>query len=135
MNKAIKMTRRELVWETRVGIFDEKKWYATLEWLKTFSIKEPDIHTWEGRWSLVYNRVKDMSFDDVLADYREYDKHTGKHIVFPFNAEDDYGDESDTQVTLHSLVDEWLRDDAHDSELLYQTYAHDSDEYVEFVED
>ena len=135
MNKAIKMTRRELVWETRVGVFDEKKWYATLEWLKTFSIKEPDTHTWEGRWSLVYNRVKDMSFEDVLADYREYDKHTGKHIVFPFNAEDDYGDESDTQVTLHSLVDEWLRDDAHDSELLYQTYAHDSDEYIEFIED
>ena len=135
MNKAIKMTRRELVWETRVGTFDEKKWYPTLESLKTFSIREPDTHTWEGRWSLVYNRVKDMSFEDVLADYREYDKHTGKHIVFPFNAEDDYGDESDTQVTLHSLVDEWLRDDAHDSELLYQTYAHDSDEYIEFVED
>ena len=102
---------------------------------KTFSIKEPDPKTWEGMWSLVYDKVKDMSFDDVLADFKEYDKHTGKHIVFPFNAQDDYGDECDTQVSLHSLVEEWLRDDAHDSELLYQTYANESDEYVEFVED
>lgn len=45
MNKAIKMTRRELVWETRVGIFDEKRWYAILEWLKTFSVKEPNANT------------------------------------------------------------------------------------------
>ena len=57
MSKAIRMTRRELVWETRVNEFDESDWQSTLEWLKSFTEKEPR-GSWDKEHVIIYNAVK-----------------------------------------------------------------------------
>lgn len=132
MSKAIKMTKQEVVLETRVAILDEHMWFEILEWLKAFSMKEPNPYNWEGRWSLVYNRVKNMSFDDVLADFQEYENHTDNYIIFPFkNKYKD--DEYDTSQSLHDLIDEWLNEDCYDSEPFDRSYTGEHEEYVEIV--
>ena len=132
MSKAIKMTKQEVVLETRVAIFDEKKWRETVEWLKTFSTKKSDPCNWEGRWAMVYNRVKDMSFNDVLADFKEYENHTGKYIIFPFkNQYKDY--DYDASESLHDLIEEWLNEDCYDSDVFDRSYTGEHEEYMEII--
>ena len=132
MSKAIKMIKQEVVLETRVAVFDEKMWHEILDWLKAFSKKEPNPYNLEGRWSIVYNRVKDMSFDDVLADFKEYENHTDKYIIFPFkNQYKDY--EYDASESLHDLIEEWLNEDCYDSEAFDRSYTGEHTEYMEVI--
>ena len=133
--KVIRMTRHELVWETRTAEFDAAEWDRTLAWLKTFAEKETDPYTWEGRWAIVYNRVKDMTFDDVLADIEEYKNDTGNHIVFTFKSKL-YNSDEEWEYTecLYDLVMEWLRDDCCQNEISDWNYADDSEEYVDVVD-
>ena len=133
MSKAIKMIKQEVVLETRVAVFDEKMWHEILDWLKAFSKKEPNPYNLEGRWSIVYNRVKDMSFDDVLADFQEYENHTDKYIIFPFkNQYKDY--EYDASESLHDLIEEWLNEDCYDSEAFDRSYTGEHTEYMEVID-
>lgn len=134
MNKSIRMTRHELVWETRVAYFDKQRWSETLEWLKTFADKETDPYSWEGRWAVVYNRVKDMSFEEVLADIEAYNNDTGNHIVFTFKSQSYNGEEWEYKDSFYDLLMEWLRDDCIESEVVDCNYADDSEEYVDVVD-
>lgn len=134
MSKSIQMTRSELVWETRVAYFDEKRWNETLEWLKTFAEKDTDPYTWEGRWAIVYDRVKDMTFEDVLADIEAYNSGTGNHIVFTFKSKSYNGEEWEYKDAFYDLLMEWLRDDCVESEVVDWSYADDSEEFIEVVD-
>ena len=134
MSKVIKMTRHELVWETREAEFDAAEWGRTLAWLKTFAEKETDPYTWEGRWASVYNRVKDMTFEDILADVEAYEK-TDDYIVFTFKSKRYNSDEEwEYTESLYELIMEWLRDDCCDNEVTDWNYADSSEEYIEVVD-
>ena len=133
MSKSIKMTKQEVVLETRIAVFDEKRWRETIEWLKLFATKEPNPYSLTGRWSIVYNKVKDMSFDDVLADFKEYENHTNKYIIFPFkNLYKDY--EYDASESLHDLIEEWLNEDCYDSDVFDRSYTGEHEEYMELID-
>lgn len=134
MSKAIKMTRSELVWETRVAYFDAKRWNETLAWLKTFADRKRDPYAWEGRLAIVYDRVKDMTFEDIVADMKEYENGTGKNIVFNFKSCYFNGDIREYQESLYDLVIEWLREDCVEKEVWEWNYADDSEENIELVD-
>lgn len=136
MSKSIMMRRSELVWETRVAYFDEKEWHRTLEWLKTFADKDIDPYSWETRWAIVYNRVKDMTYEDVLGYIEAYQYRNGEDdpIVFAFKSKLYNGEEWEYKESFYDLLIEWLRDDCVESEVCDWSYADDAEEIVEVVD-
>ena len=134
MSKTIMMRRSELVWETRVAYLDAKRWDETLAWLRTFADKELDPYQWESRWAIVYNRVKDMTYEDILGYIEAYQNGTDDPIVFTFKSKLYNGEEWEYKESFYDLLIEWLRDDCVESEVCDWSYADDSEEIIEVVD-
>ena len=139
MGKSICMQRDELVWETRVGYFTEDDWNKTKEWLKGLLNEEGanDPYNWVGHQVIIYNLVKDLTFEDVLADFEKFEEdYKGDNCIKVelTNKRSDGETWTYTQF-LHDLIIEWLRDDVNDKEPIHYEYADDYQENVEIVED
>ena len=138
MGKSIRMTRNELVWETRINYFTEDDWNKIKEWLSTFvdraEANQPD--TWTGHQVIIYNRVKDLTFDDVLADFAEFEKNyeSDKCIKVELTNKRYNGETWTYNQFLHDLIIEWVREDNYDSDIVDTQYADDSEEYVDIIE-
>ena len=75
MGKSIRMQRDELVWETRVGYFTEDDWNKTKKWLKDYANEAgSDEPYWVAQQVIIYNLVKDLTFEEVLADFEKFEK-------------------------------------------------------------
>ena len=81
MSKSIRMTRSELVWETRVNEFGEQDWKDVLKWLKTFTEKEQTT-SWGRDHIAIYNAVKDLTWEQVYEDYKKWDEGNGETISY-----------------------------------------------------
>ena len=139
MGKSIRMQRDELVWETRVNYFTEDDWNKIKEWLSTFvdQAEANQIDTWVGHQVIIYNRVKDLTFNDVLADFEEFEKNyeSDKCIKVELTNKKYNGEIWTHNLFLHDLIIEWMREDNYDSDIVNTEYANDSEEYVEILKD
>ena len=138
MSKSIRMQRSELVWETRVNYFTEDDWNKIKEWLSTFVNKAEanQIDTWVGHQVIIYNRVKDLTFEEVLADFEEFEKNyeSDKCIKVELTNKKYNGETWTDNQFLHDLIIEWMREDNYDSDIVDTQYADDNEEYVEIVD-
>ena len=138
MSKSIRMTRNELVWETRINNFTEDDWNKIKEWLSTFVNREEanQIDTWIGHQVIIYNRIKDLTFEDVLADFEEFEKNyeSDKCIKVELVNKRYNGETWTYNQFLHDLIIEWVREDNYDSDIVDTQYADDNEEYVEIVD-
>lgn len=139
MAKSIRMHRDELVWETRVNYFTEEDWNRTKEWLKSFLDKEDADKpcTWTGHQVIIYNCIKDLTFEEVLADFEKFEKDYESddciHIELIYKSYN--GDTWTYTQFLHDLVLEWVREDNYESDVVDSQYADNYEEYIEIVED
>ena len=138
MSKSIRMERSELVWETRVNYFTEDDWNKLKKWLSAFVNQEEanQAYTWAGHQVIIYNRVKDLTFDDILADFEEFEKNyeSDKCIKFELTNKKYNGETWTCNLFLHDLIVTWLREDNHNSDIVNTEYANDNEEYVEIIE-
>ena len=123
MGKSIRMQRDELVWETRVGYFTEDDWNKTKKWLQDFVNEERanDPYSWVGHQVIIYNLVKDLTFEEVLADFEKFEEdYKGDNCIKVelTNKRSDGETWTYTQF-LHDLIIEWLRDDVNDKEPIH----------------
>ena len=139
MSKSIRMQRSELVWETRVNYFTKSDWDRIKERLGTFvdRAEANQIYTWVGHQVIIYNRVKDLTFDDVLADFAEFEKNyeSDRCIKVELINKRYNGETWTYNQFLHDLIIEWMREDNYDSDIVDTEYANDSEEYVEILKD
>ena len=138
MSKSIRMQRSELVWETRVNYFTESDWDRIKERLGTFVNREEanQIDTWVGHQVIIYNRIKDLTFEDVLVDFEEFEKNyeSDKCIKVELINKRYNGETWTYNQFLHDLIIEWIREDNYDSDIVDTQYADDNEEYVEIVD-
>ena len=138
MSKSIRMQRSELVWETRVNYFTESDWDRIKERLGTFVNREEanQIDTWVGHQVIIYNRIKDLTFEDVLVDFEEFEKNyeSDKCIKVELINKRYNGETWTYNQFLHDLIIEWMREDNYDSDIVDTQYADDNEEYVEIVD-
>lgn len=138
MAKSIRMQRDELVWETRIGYFTEDDWNKTKKWLKDYANEAgSDAPYWVAQQVIIYNLVKDLTFEEVLADFEKFEKdYKGDDCIKVelTNKRSDGETYTYTQF-LHDLIIEWLRDDVVDKEPIHYEYADDYQENIEIVED
>ena len=139
MSKSIRMQRDELVWETRVNYFTEDDWNKLKEWLSAFvnQAEANQIYTWVGHQVIIYNRIKDLTFNDILADFEEFEKNyeSDKCIKFELTNKKYNGETWTCNLFLHDLIVTWLREDNHNSDIVNTEYANDNEEYVEIIKD
>lgn len=139
MGKSIRMQRDELVWETRVNYFTEEDWNRTKEWLKSFVDREEadNPYSWTGHQVIIYNCIKDLTFEEVLADFERFEEvyESDDCIQIELTNKGYNGDTWTYNQFLHDLVIEWVREDNYDSDVVDSEYADDYQEYVEIVED
>lgn len=139
MGKSIRMQRDELVWETRVNYFTEDDWNKLKEWLSVL-VNQPEANqpdTELGHQLIIYNRIKDLTFDEILADFEEFEKNyeSDKCIKIELTNKRYNGETWTYNQFLHDLIVEWIREDNCDSDIVNTEYANDSEEYVEIIED
>ena len=139
MGKSIRMQRDELVWETRVGYFTEDDWNRTKGWLQGYLNEEGanDPYSWIGHQVIIYNLIKDLTFEEALADFEKFEEdYKGENCIKVelINKSIDGNTWTYTQF-LHDLIVEWLREDTYDKEPIHYEYADDYQENVEIVED
>ena len=139
MSKSIRMERSELVWETRVNYFTEDDWNKLKKWLSAFVNQEESnqTYTWAGHQVIIYNRVKDLTFDDVLADFEEFEKNyeSDKCIKVELTNKKYNGETWTCNLFLHDLIVTCLREDNYNSDIVNTEYANDNEEYVEILKD
>ena len=139
MSKSIRMQRDELVWETRVNVFTEDDWNKLKKWLSAFVNQEEanQIYTWVGHQVIIYNRIKDLTFDDVLVDFEEFEKNyeSDKCIKVELTNKKYNGETWTCNLFLHDLIVTWLREDNYNSDIVNTEYANDNEEYVEIIKD
>ena len=139
MGKSIRMERSELVWETRVNYFTEDDWNKLKKWLSAFVNQEESnqTYTWAGHQVIIYNRVKDLTFDDVLADFEEFEKNyeSDKCIKVELTNKKYNGETWTCNLFLHDLIVTCLREDNYNSDIVNTEYANDNEEYVEILKD
>ena len=139
MGKSIRMQRDELVWETRVNYFTEDDWNKLKKWLSAFVNQEESnqAYTWASHQVIIYNRVKDLTFDDVLADFEEFEKNyeSDKCIKVELTNKKYNGETWTCNLFLHDLLVTWLREDNYNSDIVNTEYANDNEEYVEIIKD
>jgi hypothetical protein len=139
MGKSIRMQRDELVWETRINYFTEEDWNRVKEWLKDFLDREgaDDPHSWVGHQVIIYNCIKDLTFEEVLADFERFEEvyESDDCIQVELTNKSYNGDTWTYNQFLHDLVIEWVREDNYESDVVDSQYADDYQEYVEIVED
>ena len=133
------MQRDELVWETRINYFTEDDWNKLKEWLSIL-VNQPEANqpdTELGHQLIIYNRIKDLTFNDVLADFEEFEKNyeSDKCIKFELTNKKYNGETWTYNQFLHDLIVEWIREDNYDSDIVNTECTNDSEEYVEIVED
>ena len=139
MGKSIRMQRDELVWETRVNHFTEDDWNKLKKWLSAFVNQEEanQAYTWASHQVIIYNRVKDLTFDDVLADFEEFEKNyeSDKCIKFELTNKKYNGETWTCNLFLHDFIVTCLREDNYNSDIVNTEYANDNEEYVEIIKD
>ena len=139
MAKSIRMQIDELVWQTRVGYFTENNWNKTKKWLQDFVNEEgaDDPYSWIGHQVIIYNLVKDLTFEEVLADFEKFeeDYKGDDYIKVELTKKRSNGKTWTYTEFLHDLIIEWLRDDVNDTEPIHYEYADDYQENVEIIED
>ena len=130
MAKSIRMRRDELVWETRVSYFNESDWNSLKEYYSSFeNYNGCDPEYGADRYK-IYLAIKDLSYDDVIADFE------GEDSMEVIREERHFSDGSPWywSQTLNDIVVEWMREDNYEAEVCDTSYADDCDEYVDLVD-
>lgn len=139
MAKSIRIQIDELVWQTRVSYFTENNWNKTKKWLQDFVNEEgaDDPYSWVAQQVIIYNLVKDLTFEEVLADFEKFEKDYKGDDCIKVELTNKRSDGETWTYTqfLHDLIVEWLRDDVNDKEPIHYEYADDYQENVEIIED
>lgn len=138
MGKSIRMQRDELVWETRVSYFEKEDWERIVAWLKKFDKEDVEVHSWDGHHKAIYLAVKDLSFEDVMADFEKYENNYQDDDCIYIEFVNKSYDTEETwtyQESLHDLVVEWMREDNYDADVSDSQYADDYEEYIDIIED
>lgn len=120
--KTITLTRRELLWQTRHITWTEKDWIRFLEWLKQ-AVNEKNY--WHDNYAGLYEKVKDMSWDEVVADFND------PKISVPVVRKYSDGTSWTYDQTLYDAVKEAMREDCYDADIDGEDYADDYDEDIE----
>ena len=139
MGKSIRMQRDELVWETRVNYFTENDWNRAKGWMQDYLNQEGanDPYSWVGHQVIIYNLIKDLTFEEVLADFEEFENNyqSDKCIKVELTNKTVDGNTWTYTQFLHDLIVEWTREDNYDQEPIHYEYADDYQENIEIVED
>ena len=147
MSKALRMTRSELVWETRINEFSEKDWEKTVEWLKSFTEKEATT-SWAREHITIYNAVKDLTWEQVYEDYKKWDNGDRDTTISYELISEGYGwnethdswvrkpeEDKPYKQYLGDFLQEMIREDNYNADVDNYEYADDYDEDIEFLED
>lgn len=136
MAKTIKMTRSELVWETREVEWTEVDFNRLKKWLAGYAEKEIDqFDNYSKEHVLAYEHIKDMTWEDLVADFKKWQDDDENAIHWTVTNHYAYSDDYTYEVYLGELVQEWIREDCYDADVTDVDYADDYDEELEVLED
>lgn len=136
MSKRITMNRSELVWQTRENSFGEEEWELQKKLLlqRIEAAKDRDIGYYEAYNLKVYNIIKDIPWDEAYRQYQIYfnDDQTATGIIgWEVGNDEHYR----YHETLGSWLQDILREDNYNSDIIDEEYADDYDEAIYFSEE
>lgn len=119
--KKIKLTYRELVWETREMEWGEDEWEDFIKWMSQAIDKD---NFWHDSYKDLYEKIKDMSWEEVVADFED------PKISVKVTRSYADGTSWSYDYSLYDAICEAMREDCYDTDIVDTDYADDSyDEY------
>jgi len=130
MSKMIKLDRAELVWQTRVNYFGEGDWENLVKWMKgraeQAKLPENQNSAWYRNQVQEYNIVKDMSWEQALAEYEKWNNEGESEDLLHWIC--DYGDGYSYTVYFGEWLRDNVREDNYNSDIIDEEYADDYNE-------
>lgn len=138
MSKEIRFQRNELVWQTRIIYWDAEDWDKLKTWVKNQVQKaqKPEYKggSWYQSFIKVYDVIKDMSWDDAVAEYQKWD-NSDKNSLYWEEETTTYNGESYVYKTYFGdWLLEQMREDVYNADIDSEDYADDSEEYIEIYD-
>lgn len=122
--KTITLLRRELVWQTRSNTWNAENWRDYKDKLERRIIKYADDNTqYIISIKLLYNCIKEISWDEVVAEYAHYEQTGELKIVWSVEY-----DNYILKTSLIEVVQEAMRDNNYDADICDIDYADDYEE-------
>lgn len=107
--KKLVLNRRDLVWESYETVWDAEDWDRYVKWLaETVEKHQEEDGSWATFQRDLYNLVKDLTWDDVIADFNKFEK--------------DYESDDCLYIERHNR---WQRADGSWDEYSYKNFLHD----------
>ena len=139
--KKIVLDRDDLVWESYRTEWDAEDWDRYVKWLAG------RVETLKGKddsWSLyhrdLYNLVKDLTWDDVIADFNKFeDNYESDECLYiekhnRWQREDGSYEECSYKNFLHNIIREVMQEELYNDGPYDTQYADDYQEHIS-VED
>lgn len=130
MGKTIQLTRDELVWQTRCISWDAEDYQRYLDWLKSFVDKaDKDDSRWIKHHVEEYEFLKQFTWDQICDFINgNYDEEPTLEY-----SKDEY--EWTYRTTPSRLIQENMREDCYNSDIISENYADDYNENWDIMED
>lgn len=139
MGKQITLTRSELIWQTRQITWDETDWEHFVEWLKGCAEIEDETAYYKQVYGPLYEIVKDMTWEQVIDDFNKREDNDETSIKVQITRRYNIGLESEFSDTyteyLADAIEEAMREDCYDSDVISEDYADDYNEDFQIFQD
>lgn len=74
--KKLVLNRQDLVWESYETEWDAEDWARYVKWLAgVVKQHQEENNSWATFYRDLYNLVKDLTWDDVIADFKEFEEN------------------------------------------------------------
>lgn len=114
MSKVVKLTRDELIWETRCNYFGEREWIELQNYYKQVVGRQLALN--------IYETIKDITWDEAFAAFMRYRNKEETAEEVKVYAGTEYSQ------TLGNFLEEIIREDNYSSDIIDTTYADDFQE-------
>lgn len=131
MLSGIRLTRRELVWETRCYEFDQADLNAFIRSQKRCLVTSNSPVSQYNAQQLL-DVITNMSLQDIIADFQKWDNDEPSIQI---SQRRNWGDQATYSEPLAALIMDYLRDCCYDADVSDSNYADDYEEELDFIED
>ena len=131
MGRKIKLTRSELVWQTREITWDETDWEKFVDQLKKWAELKDEESYYKQVYGPIYEVAKDLTWEQVLDDLNKRENAEESITVkiirrYNIGTEQEFSDTYDEY--LADVIKDAMREDCYESSVCDEDYADDYEE-------
>ena len=132
--KKLVLNRRDLVWENYETVWDAEDWDRYVKWLAGVVKHQEENNSRATFYRDLYNLVKDLTWDDVIADFNEFEENYESNKCLYIERHNHQVNQNGSQEDwsyknfLHDIIREAMQEELYNDGPYDTEYADDYEE-------